>query len=144
MSLKRPMPPSVYHSTAYHNDYSATVDNNCASTINPRRRIKDAPQPFRGPFHDGMAFPLAQAIPAMFTEYDLDVDGLLPRALCPKVYDQVQKLVSDMSVEAQYAVWMWHEIREDSGRVTWHPHFELPFSRRVVVKEEKALPIVAG
>jgi hypothetical protein len=85
-----------------------------------------------------------QAIPAMFTEYDLDLDGLLPRALCPKVYDQVQKLVSDMSVETQYAVWMWHEIREDTGRVTWHPHFELPFSRRVVVKEEKALPIVAG
>jgi hypothetical protein len=87
-----------------------------------------------------------QAIPIMFTEYDLDVDDLLPRALCPKVYDQVQKLVSDMGWDAQYAVWMWHEVREESGRLNWHPHLELPFSRRIVVieeKEEKGLPTVA-
>jgi hypothetical protein len=84
-----------------------------------------------------------QAIPIMFTEHDLDVDGLLPRALCPKVYDQVQKLVSDMGWDAQYAIWMWHEVREESGRLNWHPHFELPFGRRIVEieeKEEKGLP----
>lgn len=79
----------------------------------------------------------------MFTLHHLDTNGLLSRDLCPKVYDHVQKIIGDVGVEAQYAVWSWLEVLQDKGKRNWHSCFELPCSRRIVVREEKALSTVA-
>jgi hypothetical protein len=77
------------------------------------------------------------AVPAMLPATSLDANGLIPRSFCPQVYDTVQKHVTEMREEAQFAAWYWvvppAPSQDDDGgereSMGWHPCFTLPANR---------------